>query len=145
MSHLGNCNLSSSNHTTLSLSGGSQQAFDAHFDWMDVLILQLEGCKHWKIYTPPAVLFPTKDLVTKPNTSSPSFRILQEFDLTAGSMAYIPRGFVHEAATNCSSKEPDFESKEVSIQELSMHLTIGLTLITYIICTLPPMQKVSYI
>ena len=98
---------------------------------MDVLILQLEGCKHWKVYNPPVVLFPTKGQVSKPNVSSPSLHILQEFDLTAGSIAYIPRGFVHEAATNCtrSAKRNGFEDKEVPIQELSMHLTIGPTYI----------------
>ena len=112
--------------------GGFHQAFDAHFDWMDVFILQLEGCKHWKVYNPPAVVFPTKGQVSKPNVSSPSLRILQEFDLTAGSIAYIPRGFVHEAATNCSRnlKGKGFEDKEVPTQELSMHLTIGVIIKT---------------
>ena len=82
---------------------GAQQAFEAHFDWMDAFVLQITGCKKWKLYNPRAVPFPKQNSVFKPTIETLSQYQYQEIDLHAGSLLYIPRGIIHEAATNCSS------------------------------------------
>ena len=99
------------------------------------MVLQLSGCKHWRIFSPQLVQFPTKEQVFRPNLSSLS--VLLELDLTAGSVLYIPRGFVHEAATNCSLKSMSGnqqqqteggqgEGLDDSVRGLSMHLSMGI-------------------
>lgn len=34
------------------LSPPHSQGFEAHFDWMDGLVVQLRGAKHWTLYAP---------------------------------------------------------------------------------------------
>jgi ribosomal protein L16 Arg81 hydroxylase len=96
---------------------GAHQAFDSHFDWMDGIIVQVMGCKKWKIYTSPTASRPLPDTVFKLNQNydqqiknsqrqergSNFDNAFETFDLRSGSLLYIPRGFAHEAATNCSN------------------------------------------
>ena len=39
----------------------SSQAVDAHADDRDVIVLQLEGTKHWRVFGPPPIAFPSRD------------------------------------------------------------------------------------
>ena len=83
----------------------SSQAVDAHADDRDVIVVQLEGTKAWKVYGPPPVAFPTHDeQVGKggravPPTAVGDDRVALRATLRAGDVLYIPRGFVHEATT----------------------------------------------
>eukprot|EP00597_Dinobryon_sp_UTEXLB2267_P006113 CAMPEP_0170060944 /NCGR_PEP_ID=MMETSP0019_2-20121128/2700_1 /TAXON_ID=98059 /ORGANISM="Dinobryon sp., Strain UTEXLB2267" /LENGTH=241 /DNA_ID=CAMNT_0010266657 /DNA_START=645 /DNA_END=1367 /DNA_ORIENTATION=+ len=46
--------------------------------------------------------------------------VLMEVDLIPGSFLYIPRGFVHEASTNCTDKHG------MTLKEMSVHVTLGI-------------------
>ena len=99
------------------------QGFAAHFDWMDGIIIQVAGCKRWRIYD-RAVQLPVPDMVFQFDTvaSLESLTVVGEFDLSAGSALTIPRGWVHEAATNCSA---DIMAA-LPANQPSLHLTFGL-------------------
>ena len=94
------------------------RAVDAHADDRDVFVLQLEGRKEWKVYGPPPVAFPAPDEqvgkhgLSVPAASVDPARALVDAALEVGDVMYIPRGFVHEAATS-----PDAPS---------LHLTLAL-------------------
>ncbi|KAJ1621960.1 hypothetical protein T492DRAFT_1065794 [Pavlovales sp. CCMP2436] len=88
------------------------QGFEAHFDQMDVLVLQLEGEKEWTVYDP---FLPLPDTERK---FAPSAALLAsvpsvQVTLTPGSLLFLPRGFAHEAATSNGSQH-------------SSHLTLGI-------------------
>jgi ribosomal protein L16 Arg81 hydroxylase len=85
-----------------------------HYDSHDVLVLQVEGSKHWRLFESPVRLpLPGQPYEKDKHDSAAP---LQEFDLNAGDALYIPRGFVHEAASTNST---------------SLHLTVGILPITW--------------
>jgi hypothetical protein len=91
------------------------QAFNPHFDIMDVFVLQLEGSKIWEVRE-PAVLLPLPDEhADLPQDRLPA--IAFEEELREGSVLYIPRGHVHSARTTGIA---------------SLHLTVGVTVVTWI-------------
>lgn len=109
------------------MSSQSRQGFAPHFDWMDSIIVQVTGCKRWRIYDNlwPSTLLPSPDTVfeiTKNTSALEELPIAAEFELTAGSVVTIPRGWVHEAATNCSAETV----AKLSSPEVSLHLTFGI-------------------
>ncbi len=85
------------------------KGFRSHYDSHDVLVLQLSGTKHWRIFDTPIELphrgqhFDPKEVEDTPCTL--------EFELGPGDMCYLPRGVMHEAVTN---------------DEVSLHVTMGL-------------------
>jgi ribosomal protein L16 Arg81 hydroxylase len=96
-------------HTNLYLTPPGAQGFEAHFDTHEVFVLQIDGDKHWRLYSPTRELPTANDHVPvqKHQLGAPT----QEIDLHAGDLLYIPRGHVHEAFT--SERE-------------SLHLTVGV-------------------
>ena len=141
---------------------------------MDGIILQITGCKHWKVYDTPLAVRPLPDTVFKITTRNlqpiaiketdsneqggrghydedkddeyvtneerkntknhiaPRSRTLKPkvYEMAPGSLLYIPRGFAHEAATNCSSSSHLRDSSE-SLDDSeefapSLHVTFGL-------------------
>lgn len=87
------------------------QGFNVHFDDHDVLILQVEGAKHWEIYTPDYALpmdhSPPHKVLSDPERQKPYMSI----ELAAGDLLYLPRGWSHAArAADCAS----------------LHLTVGI-------------------
>lgn len=84
------------------------QGLDTHYDTHDVFVLQAAGSKHWRLYNSPIEL----PLATQRwgESSGPAGDPVEEFDLEPGDALYIPRGFVHDAATK---------------ESISLHLTIG--------------------
>jgi ribosomal protein L16 Arg81 hydroxylase len=97
-------------HVNMYLTPSGAQGFGPHFDDHDVFILQLDGCKHWRLYDSIVQLpsrnfgdpFVSPELLTSP---------VEEVRLEAGDFLYLPRGFVHEAFT---SEQP------------SLHITVGV-------------------
>jgi lysine-specific demethylase/histidyl-hydroxylase NO66 len=101
-------------NVNLYFSPPGSQGFTPHFDPMDVFILQLEGAKTWEIRerVPPSSA--TGEAATVPADRLPP--LVLETELRAGSVLYLPRGFVHAARTT---------------ETASLHLTVGVNLVTW--------------
>lgn len=83
--------------------------FDVHWDDHDVLVLQVAGKKHWKIYG-VTEKFPVKNSVelgTRPPECDPVWDGLLE----QGDLLYMPRGWWHVA---------------IPVDEPTMHITVGM-------------------
>ena len=89
------------------------QGFSVHFDNHDVLILQIEGSKHWVIYPPDSPL-PLQEESSwfKPYTDAQLPQPHMTTDLEAGDLLYLPRGWRHAASASDSA---------------SLHLTVGIS------------------
>ncbi|KAM8834881.1 ribosomal oxygenase 2 [Synchiropus picturatus] len=71
------------------------QGLPPHYDDVEVFILQLEGEKHWRLYTPTVPLAAEYNLVSQEEIGSPS----HDITLKAGDLLYFPRGTIHQAIT----------------------------------------------
>ena len=94
------------------------RGLDLHFDYHDVFVVQLGGCKRWRIWEPlPRTVDPIKGrhTIAKPRFEELGDPLL-DLTLTAGDCLYLPRGFPHSAET---------------VDEASEHLTIGLVAVTW--------------
>lgn len=86
-------------------------AYPAHIDAHDVIVLQIEGQKIWKLYDPlPQIQTP---LLESPLPMLDNYPLSnpKEITLNAGDFMYLPRGIPHDAYTTDQS---------------SLHLTIGV-------------------
>jgi ribosomal protein L16 Arg81 hydroxylase len=101
--------------TNVYITPKSSQGFAPHYDTHDVFVLQVHGTKHWLLYGSPIPL-PDKTLPYKGSEIEPG-EPSHEFDLKAGGLIYIPRGYVHEAVTSESE---------------SVHITLGIHSYTWI-------------
>jgi hypothetical protein len=101
----------------LYLTPPRQEGFPPHFDITDVFIVQIAGSKAWSIYSDYTgrKLLPASDTPWEPWRYRP-IGSGEQLTLRTGDVLYIPRGGMHSAA---------------SLAEESMHLTIGLTPMTY--------------
>lgn len=95
-------------HANLYLTPPGAQGFDAHFDTHEVLVLQLEGSKHWRLCRPARRLPLVGERFKTPREQLGPAR---EVCLEPGDALYLPRGHIHEAFTSESA---------------SMHLTVGI-------------------
>jgi hypothetical protein len=113
----------------LYLTPGRSQAFGSHFDNHDVFILQIEGSKIWKIFTPPEDLPVEVAYKARPQWFErklpferslgplrPAAQLDKEFLLSAGDLLYVPRGYVHQVFTS---------------DEASLHLTVAAPVLTW--------------
>jgi ribosomal protein L16 Arg81 hydroxylase len=91
----------------------SKEGFGTHWDDHDVVVVQLDGSKRWKLYGPTRTA-PMHQDIAEPE--APPEEPEAEFVLTAGDMLYLPRGWWH--------------SVSASEGERSLHLTCGLTSVT---------------
>lgn len=78
--------------THLYATKGSTPAFAPHWDVVDVLIVQIEGEKHWDVYG-PGVQHPI-DADTDPDNTCPETLIWSGV-LHPGDVLYLPRGWFH--------------------------------------------------
>ncbi|MBS7792415.1 cupin domain-containing protein [Roseococcus sp. SDR] len=91
------------------LTPPAAQGFRTHFDTHDVLVLQVEGRKRWRIWDGERVERPTRRTPwpgNMPPLGEPHVLVLEP-----GDALYIPRGIMHDAATEAG--------------ERSLHATIG--------------------
>ncbi|MFI2431510.1 cupin domain-containing protein [Streptomyces sp. NPDC018693] len=86
----------------------SREGFGTHWDDHDVVVLQVEGAKRWRIYGPTRTNPLYRDLVAP---EPPEGEPLAELTLRAGDMLYLPRGWWHAVAAT---------------EGRSLHLTCGL-------------------
>ncbi|KAJ8309443.1 hypothetical protein KUTeg_014317 [Tegillarca granosa] len=81
------------------LTPAGTQGFAPHFDDIEAFILQLEGKKHWRLYSPRT------DSETLPRYSSGNFKDeglgepILEVTLEPGDLLYFPRGTIHQGRT----------------------------------------------
>ncbi|MER6307804.1 cupin domain-containing protein [Streptomyces sp. NPDC001657] len=86
----------------------SKEGFGVHWDDHDVVVLQLEGAKRWKIYGATRTDPLRVDIeAPEPPTGDP----VAEIVLRSGDMLYLPRGWWHAVAAT---------------EGRSLHLTCGL-------------------
>lgn len=78
------------------VSSGAEGAFRLHYDFEDLIILQLEGRKRWQIFGPP-VLNPVRRM-PKPVPPQAGPPIFDEV-LEPGDFLFVPAGFWHHCQT----------------------------------------------
>ncbi|WP_432519701.1 cupin domain-containing protein [Kineococcus sp. SYSU DK006] len=93
------------------------QGFKPHHDTHDVVVLQVDGRKHWTIH-PPALELPLKSQPSRALGPDPVGGRAPVVDtvLEPGDALFLPRGWLHSARTT---------------DERSIHLTIGLLSTTW--------------
>lgn len=101
--------------TNTYLTPPSSQGFRTHYDNHDVLVIQIEGEKAWRLHDQP-VAIPYRGEGFEPGVY-PVGELSETFVLRAGDCAYVPRGLMHDAAT--SGDKP------------SLHITCGLIVRTW--------------
>mmetsp|Transcript_7211 Transcript_7211/g.11179 ORF Transcript_7211/g.11179 Transcript_7211/m.11179 type:complete len:568 (-) Transcript_7211:1466-3169(-) len=120
-------------------NGHTRQGFEAHWDWMDVIVIQLSGRKRWSVANEPIVYLSNKDQKRKPTVEEIQHygdARFSEFTLCPGDAIYIPRGHIHNASTvlldddeldHCPSSYPSEEmAKLLNVNGPSLHLTFGI-------------------
>ncbi|XP_065345222.1 ribosomal oxygenase 1 [Cloeon dipterum] len=81
----------------LYLTPPGTQGFAPHYDDIEAFVIQLEGKKHWRLYSPRE---PNEEL---PRFSSPNLdekdigKPIMDVVLEAGDLLYFPRGTIHQA------------------------------------------------
>lgn len=89
------------------------EGFGCHWDDHDVLVIQVEGAKRWKLYRPTRTAPMYKDTEQPgPPVGDPD----AEFILRPGDILYLPRGWWHSVTTE--GTDP------------SLHLTFGIQTVT---------------
>jgi len=91
------------------LTGPAAQGFRTHFDTHDVLVLQIEGRKRWRIWDGERLERPTRRTPWPGNMQPVGEPHIVEME--PGDALYIPRGVMHDAATEAGGR--------------SLHATIG--------------------
>ncbi|GAA6136860.1 hypothetical protein NBRC116583_06070 [Arenicella sp. 4NH20-0111] len=99
--------------TNVYLTPAKATGFKAHWDTHCVLVMQVHGTKKWEIYDNPVPL-PTENQKYSPKTGDQANHITS-FLMEEGDIAYIPRGFVHQASAQ---------------DQASLHVTMGLRPLT---------------
>ncbi|MEQ8367828.1 MAG: cupin domain-containing protein [Roseicyclus sp.] len=103
--------MSSRVQTNIYMTPANSQGFRAHYDNHDVIVLQVEGTKEWRIYDTPVEL-PLQSQGFDPHSVDVGAET-DRFLLEPGDMVYIPRGVAHDA---------------VATDQTSLHVTTGLML-----------------
>jgi hypothetical protein len=99
------------------LTDRNAQGFEAHFDWMDVMVLQVEGTKTWTLYeaTPHRgeweLRWPRVDQKFKPAGAFLDTLAKREVRMGPGDVLFLPAGVMHEA--KCTDDD-------------SMHISLGI-------------------
>jgi len=107
--------LSHAVHANAYLTPGRSAGFSPHYDTHDIFVMQIAGRKSWRIHEPP---------VSLPHSTQPfapgghiARAPTQVVDLEPGDLLYLPRGYVHAAATS---------------EGASAHITLGVTVFTWV-------------
>ena len=93
----------------LYLTPNGSQAVLPHYDNLNVIAIQVEGVKNWRLYDMLEPFPVERQESVTPNEDLPS--LLCEKKVEAGQVLYIPRGFYHEASAGA---------------EYSMHVTLDI-------------------
>jgi len=101
-------------HANAYLTPGQAAGFPAHYDTHDIFVLQIAGRKYWRVTKPPISL-PHRSQTFKPEGFKPG-PLIAEFELEAGDLLYLPRGYVHATTTSDGH---------------SAHVTMGVNIFTW--------------
>ncbi len=108
---------------------GNARGFAFHHDTHDVFVLQVEGRKRWLVHEPVLEL-PTKSQPRSGSNLVPDAqRPIIDATLEPGDVLYLPRGFVHAAATT------DMPSIHLTV---GVHSTTWLDLLSDVVADLGP-------
>ncbi len=113
--------------TNLYLTPPNAQGFRTHYDNHDVLVIQVEGEKAWRLYDKP-IDTPYRGEGFEPGKHATG-DLRQEFVLKAGDCAYVPRGLMHDAQTSGDTS--------------SLHITVGLITKTWADLMLEAVSEVA--
>ena len=102
-------------HANGYLTPGNAAGFTPHYDTHEVFVLQIAGTKHWSL-APPPIELPHRSQTFNPRGYTPGAPAAR-VELRAGELLYVPRGWVHSAATGGSA---------------SAHITLGITVYTWV-------------
>lgn len=97
--------------TNIYLTPPNAQGFQTHYDNHDVLVLQVEGRKRWRLYDAPVGVPYRGERFTPGRFAQTDPR--EELVLEPGDVLYVPRGLMHDAVN-----EGD--------DQASLHITTGL-------------------
>lgn len=106
----------------------NSQGFAPHYDDVDVLILQLEGYKRWRVYAP----FSKRETLPRESSRDYTEKEVEEMGngelmdivLGPGDVLYLPRGWVHQAETVRAPSRLKSKMKVVADGH-SLHLTVS--------------------
>ncbi len=99
--------------TNIYMTPPGNQGFNPHYDSHDVLVLQVQGTKEWRVYGTPIEL-PLQDQGFERGMDVGEE--VMRFMLEPGDTLYLPRGMAHDA---------------VATDETSLHITTGLMFRTW--------------
>jgi Cupin superfamily protein len=114
--------------------GDAKVSAPPHTDKQDVLVMQTQGRKHWKVYSPPdnrvkPIADPfargkgADDLPLQTLEDSGS-KLIFEATLKPGDVLFVPSRFPHTTDTlSCYKDDPE---KHFDVDDWSIHLTVGL-------------------
>jgi len=102
--------------TNIYLTPPNAQGFLTHYDTHDVLVLQVEGTKRWRLYDTP-VGAPFRGEQFTPDAVAAG-DITAELVMEPGDVLYVPRGLMHDAV-NADMDGP------------SLHITTGILVRTW--------------
>lgn len=114
-------------YAAIFLSPANAQGISLHFDSKDVFAVQLQGEKTWLLYPPP-VPCPLDNSGDNEYDDLLATEPLLRATLRPGDLLYVPRGFLHAVSTGA---------------EPSLHVTLGLTAITWLDVLKPMMENQS--
>lgn len=77
------------------MTPAGSQGLPPHYDDVEVFILQLEGEKHWRLYSPTVPLAREYSVEPEARIGTPT----HDFILKPGDLLYFPRGTIHQANT----------------------------------------------
>jgi ribosomal protein L16 Arg81 hydroxylase len=97
------------------LTPPNERGLGLHYDTHDVLVLQAEGYKLWRVGAGGPMKLPLNGQPYITPVAEKGEKV-HEFELHAGDLLYVPRGFMHEA---------------VCKESTSLHLTVGIKTITW--------------
>ncbi len=102
--------------TNIYLTPPNAQGFQTHYDTHDVLVMQVEGTKSWRLYDTP-VGAPFRGEQFTPDAVAAG-EITAELVMQPGDVLYVPRGLMHDAV-NADTDGP------------SLHITTGILVKTW--------------
>ena len=97
--------------TNIYLTPPNAQGFQTHYDNHDVLVMQVEGSKRWRLYDAPVGTPYRGERFTPGRFAQTEPR--DELVLNPGDVLYVPRGLMHDAVNE-------------GADEASLHITTGL-------------------